>query len=84
MREIRLHTLGDFGDALSITAYCESCRRSRDLDLPQLRPRYGPELTVAALLRDKSGKVVPRRTEPYRNLWVRDHRRRCTREQVSL
>lgn len=49
MPEIRLNALGDFGDALSVKAYCEGCGRSRDLDVRRLVRRYGAALSIAEL-----------------------------------
>jgi hypothetical protein len=49
MPEIRLHTLADIGAAHSVTAYCEHCRHSRELNIPWLIAVYGGELTIAGL-----------------------------------
>jgi hypothetical protein len=44
-----IRTIGDLGERDQLYAYCEVCRHSRQLDLPELRERYGPELSLKVL-----------------------------------
>jgi hypothetical protein len=48
-RRVAIRTLGDLGEHNELYAYCDSCRHSRQLDLADLRERYGPELSLKGL-----------------------------------
>jgi hypothetical protein len=48
-RPIVIRTLGDLGERNELYAYCDSCRHSSQLDLAELRERYGPDLSLKTL-----------------------------------
>ena len=49
MAEVRLETLGDLGDAHVIYAFCTTCRRDAQLEIPRLTAVYGARLRIREL-----------------------------------
>ncbi len=75
MPSVTLNTLGDFGTALSIVAYCESCGRSNKLDLRRLIQKHGrafpiDSLTRAARVREVRASVTVHQDFAYRTAHV--------------